>query len=187
MGRWLVRPAEVSPERGVHAGNTTFPRQSEQTKFPDYRTEAGTGLPFDDNIPLRNRCGPPATTSLRDGSRAGERAAVVVPLCSSKGIAQLIVTQFPHEITEIEHVLIPLHDGTRLAARIWLPTDAVRKPVPAILEYLPYRKRTGTYDRDALMHPYFAGHGYAAVRIDIRGCGEFGWFAVRGVRATGAG
>ncbi len=44
--------------------------------------------------------------------------------------------------------------------------------MPAILEYLPYRKRTGTYDRDALTHPYLAGHGYAGVRVDIRGCGE---------------
>ena len=84
----------------------------------------------------------------------------------------MIITQFPYEIREIEHVLIPLRDGARLAARIWLPTDAVRNPVPAILEYLPYRKRTVTYDRDALMHPYLAGHGYAAVRVDIRGCGE---------------
>jgi putative CocE/NonD family hydrolase len=68
--------------------------------------------------------------------------------------------------------MIPLRDGTSLAARMWLPVDAVRNPVPAILEYLPYRKRTGTYDRDALTHPYLAGHGYAAVRVDIRGCGE---------------
>jgi putative CocE/NonD family hydrolase len=84
----------------------------------------------------------------------------------------LIVTEFPRRIREIEHTLIPLSDGTNLAARIWLPTDAFGNPVPAILEYLPYRKRTGTYDRDALMHPYLAGHGYAAVRVDIRGCGE---------------
>ena len=63
-------------------------------------------------------------------------------------------------------------DGTRLAARIWLPEDAEEDPVPAILEYLPYRKRDGTYDRDALTHPYFAGHGYAGVRVDIRGSGE---------------
>ena len=84
----------------------------------------------------------------------------------------MIVTEFPRRIREIEHTLIPLRDGTKLAARIWLPTDAIGNPVPAILEYLPYRKRTGTYDRDALMHPYLAGHGYAAVRVDIRGCGE---------------
>ena len=84
----------------------------------------------------------------------------------------MIVTQFPHALREIEHMLIPLSDGTKLAARIWLPTDAVQNPVPAILEYLPYRKRTGTYERDALTHPYLAGHGYAAVRVDIRGSGE---------------
>ena len=39
-----------------------------------------------------------------------------------------------------------------LAARIWLPADAEQNPVPAILEYLPYRKRDGTYERDALIH-----------------------------------
>ena len=83
-----------------------------------------------------------------------------------------VVSRFPRPIHEIEHCLIPLHDGTRLAARIWLPDDARTHPVPAILEYLPYRKRTGTYDRDALTHPYLAGHGYAAVRVDIRGSGE---------------
>ena len=71
----------------------------------------------------------------------------------------LIVTDFPRAVREIEHTLIPLRDGTKLAARMWLPQDADRNPVPAILEYLPYRKRTGTYDRDALTHPYFAGHG----------------------------
>ena len=84
----------------------------------------------------------------------------------------MIATQFPREIREIEHTLIPLPDGTNLAARIWLPADAAQNPVPAILEYLPYRKRTGTYERDALTHPYLAGHGYAAVRVDIRGSGE---------------
>ncbi len=89
-----------------------------------------------------------------------------------KRAARLIVTDFPHAIREIEHLWIPLADGTRLAARIWLPEDADRNPVPAILEYLPYRKRTGTYERDALTHPYLAGHGYAAVRVDIRGSGE---------------
>jgi predicted acyl esterase len=83
-----------------------------------------------------------------------------------------IVTTFPRAVRVIEHTLIPLKDGTTLAARIWLPEDAERNPVPAILEYLPYRKRDGTYERDALTHPYLAGHGYAGVRVDIRGSGE---------------
>lgn len=84
----------------------------------------------------------------------------------------MIVTTFPRPVRVIEHTLIPLHDGTMLAARIWLPQDAEQNPVPAILEYLPYRKRDGTYDRDSLTHPYLAGHGYAGVRVDLRGSGE---------------
>jgi putative CocE/NonD family hydrolase len=78
----------------------------------------------------------------------------------------------PRPVREIEHTWIELADGTRLSARIWLPEDAERDPVPAVLEYLPYRKRDGTATRDAVRQPYLAGHGYAAVRVDIRGSGE---------------
>jgi uncharacterized protein len=84
----------------------------------------------------------------------------------------LIVTTFPRAVRLIEHTTIPLKDGTELAARLWLPEDAEQDPVPAILEYLPYRKRDGTYERDALTQPWLAGHGYAGVRVDIRGSGE---------------
>ncbi len=75
-------------------------------------------------------------------------------------------------IREVENTWIPLLDGTRLAARLWLPADAQAQPVPAILEYLPYRKDDGTSSQDATRHPYFARHGYAAVRVDIRGTGD---------------
>ena len=61
---------------------------------------------------------------------------------------------------------------TRIALRIWRPADSGNDPVPAILEYLPYRKRELTADRDVPMHTWFAGHGYACVRADIRGSGE---------------
>ena len=63
-------------------------------------------------------------------------------------------------------------DGVRLSARIWLPEDAEDDPVPAILEYIPYRKDDATAVRDAGIHPYFAGHGYASVRVDLRGSGD---------------
>lgn len=84
----------------------------------------------------------------------------------------MIRRDFPRAVNEMEHVLVPLHDGVRLAARIWLPSDAGQRPVPAILEYLPYGKRNGTFERDALTHPYLAGFGYAVARVDIRGAGE---------------
>ncbi len=83
-----------------------------------------------------------------------------------------IRTKFPRKIREIENIWIPMPDGTNLAARIWLPIDADNDPVPAILEYLPYRKRDGTVERDHLTHPYFAGFGYAGVRVDMRGTGD---------------
>jgi len=76
------------------------------------------------------------------------------------------------DITEIENTWINLSDGVKLAAKVWMPANAKTSPVPTILEYLPYRKRDGTAIRDALTHPYFAQHGYACVRVDIRGYGE---------------
>ena len=64
------------------------------------------------------------------------------------------VTEFPHRVRVIENAWIPMADGTRLAAKLWLPADAEATPVPAILEYIPYRKRDteavpGTLPRSA--------------------------------------
>ena len=81
--------------------------------------------------------------------------------------ASFDVTTFPRAVRVIEHTLIPLKDGTTLAARIWLPDDAERNPVPAILEYLPYRKRDGTYERDALTHPAGLSHTGRSLRSEI--------------------
>ncbi len=80
--------------------------------------------------------------------------------------------RLPRPVRELEHTWVELANGTRLSARIWLPEDAEADPVPAVLEYLPYRKHDGTAIRDSVRQPYLAGHGYAAVRVDIRGSGE---------------
>lgn len=74
--------------------------------------------------------------------------------------------------TTVRDDWIALSDGCRLFARTVLPRDAQDDPVPAVLEYLPYRLTDGTAHRDATQHPYFAGHGYASVRVDIRGTGN---------------
>lgn len=83
-----------------------------------------------------------------------------------------IVTELPHPVVENPDVGIVLADGCRLSARVWMPADAAAHPVPAVLEYIPYRKRDGTLARDEIMHPYVAGHGYACVRVDMRGNGD---------------
>jgi predicted acyl esterase len=80
-----------------------------------------------------------------------------------------LVTSFPHRVTA-DDAWIPLPDGCRLAARIWRPEGAL--PVPAILAYLPYRQRDLTAERDAQNPAWFAGHGYAGVRVDLRGSGD---------------
>jgi putative CocE/NonD family hydrolase len=71
----------------------------------------------------------------------------------------------------IDPAWIPLSDGSRLSARIWLPESAEEQPVPAILEYLPYRKDDVTAADDARRHPYVAARGYACARVDMRGSG----------------
>ncbi|MDP5215684.1 CocE/NonD family hydrolase [Ruegeria sp. 2205SS24-7] len=63
-------------------------------------------------------------------------------------------------------------DDVRLAARLWLPEGADGAAVPAIFEYIPYRKADMVRARDERNHPYFASHGYACLRVDMRGSGD---------------
>ena len=82
------------------------------------------------------------------------------------------VDRLPFAVRQIENVWIPMPDGRRLAARLWLPEGAESAPVPAILEYIPYRKRDRQAPEDQRVHGYLAGHGYACLRIDIAGSGD---------------
>ncbi len=82
------------------------------------------------------------------------------------------VTSLPHRVQETEHLEIPLAGKVKLAARLWRPADALKHPVPVLLEFLPYRKTDGTHGRDAVTHAYLAGHGYACLRVDLRGTGD---------------
>ena len=75
-------------------------------------------------------------------------------------------------VHEIETAWIPLSDGSRLAARIWLPACAKERQVGAVMEYIPYRRRDLSRSRDEPMHRYFAEHGYASLRVDLRGSGD---------------
>ncbi len=83
-----------------------------------------------------------------------------------------IVERFPHEVREDACLEIPMSDGTRLAGRVWRPEGSDVDPVPAVLEFIPYRQRDLTAVRDSIHHPYFAGHGVAGVRVDLRGSGD---------------
>ncbi|MFE0090969.1 CocE/NonD family hydrolase [Streptomyces sp. NPDC058991] len=84
-----------------------------------------------------------------------------------------IRTDYPYE-TRQDDVRIPVPDAcggtTLLHGRVWRPvTD---EPVPALLEYLPSRLSDRTAASDRQRHPWYAGHGYASVRVDVRGHGN---------------
>ena len=83
-------------------------------------------------------------------------------------------TQFPHDVQIHSSIKIPLSDGSWLHARAWIPEGATDNPVPALVEYAPFRHRDFTAPRDALIHPWFAGHGYVSLRVELRGSGDSG-------------
>jgi putative CocE/NonD family hydrolase len=72
----------------------------------------------------------------------------------------------------VEHAWIPMPDGVRLAADLYLPEGAAAgERFPVLLEYLPYRKAEsagGSYT----LYSYFVRRGYIVARVDIRGTGE---------------
>lgn len=77
-----------------------------------------------------------------------------------------------YKVREIENTWIPMPDGVKLAARIWLPESAQEYPFPAIFNYCPYFARLFYRPGDDARFPYYSSHGYACVRVDIRGSGD---------------
>ena len=72
----------------------------------------------------------------------------------------------------MEEVFIPMADGVRLAADLFMPTGGARgERFPVLLEYLPYRKAESR-SRDHDLYEYFIRRGYAVARVDIRGTGN---------------
>ncbi len=76
----------------------------------------------------------------------------------------------PFKVNENEW--IPMRDGVRLAARIWIPEGAETHPVPVVWEYLPYRLWDDLRWRDDKTGENLAPFGVAFVRVDIRGTGN---------------
>ncbi len=78
----------------------------------------------------------------------------------------------PRAVRVIDNDWIELPDRVRLGIRLWLPQDADSRPVSAILDSVPYRKSDGTAIGDASWGTYFAAHGFAYARVDLRGSGD---------------
>lgn len=76
-------------------------------------------------------------------------------------------TREPFEVIALHNVMVPAHDGVRLATDVYLPARAgqIAGPVPAIVERTPYNKDTGA----AGLVTYFVPRGYAVIVQDVRG------------------
>jgi putative CocE/NonD family hydrolase len=72
---------------------------------------------------------------------------------------------------------IPMSDGVRLAATLYLP-DRALGPQPCIIEALPYRKDDLTSSYAPEYVRLRDEHSYAVCRIDVRGTGSSGGDAV---------
>jgi uncharacterized protein len=68
---------------------------------------------------------------------------------------------------------IPMKDGVRLAASLFLPEGAeARRPAPVVLEALPYRKDDATASYRPGYERLCGEYGYAVARVDLRGTGS---------------
>jgi putative CocE/NonD family hydrolase len=67
------------------------------------------------------------------------------------------------------NVFIPMTDGTRLAADLYMPESTESKQLPVVMEYIPYRK--DLIPPGDPFYDYFPQHGYVMARVDVRGTG----------------
>jgi putative CocE/NonD family hydrolase len=68
-------------------------------------------------------------------------------------------------------VFVEMDDGVLIALTVYRPESRDDGPFPTIVESLPYRKDDAFYSSDWGTYAYLAQHGFAGVRIDIRGTG----------------
>ncbi|HYK94951.1 MAG TPA: CocE/NonD family hydrolase [Candidatus Dormibacteraeota bacterium] len=79
---------------------------------------------------------------------------------------------------EIRRVRIRARDGIELSANLFLPDDAAKNPVPAIMNTDPYRKDDWSAGWDLTLATYLVERGYAYCRLDVRGTGSSGGIAL---------
>jgi putative CocE/NonD family hydrolase len=99
-------------------------------------------------------------------------ALATVPLFGKAAAARSWALPSKRQWRVIENTWIPMPDGARLAARLWIPEGAEKSPVPVVLEYIPYRMRDAYRGVDDRWGPQLAQYGIAYARVDVRGSGD---------------
>jgi len=129
---------------------------------------------------MRHRIGPWSRQPRTDARTRTVRCALALGIalaCVSRATSDAAAEEVdgaspPIYEMSVREAWIPMPDGVRLSADLYLPqakTGGERFPV--LLEYLPYRKveDRGTYYS---FYSYFVQRGYAIARVDIRGTGS---------------
>jgi putative hydrolase, CocE/NonD family len=78
-------------------------------------------------------------------------------------------------------IRIPARDGVELSANLWCPEPVAADPgerFPVIVEMIPYGKDNWRRDTDAARGRWLGARGYALCRVDVRGTGSSGGYAL---------
>lgn len=99
-------------------------------------------------------------------------ALFICVLCSLF-LPVLVPASSPGYGTAIETGWLTMPDGIKLAVTYYLPAaGSSGEKFPVLLEMNPYRKGDMSYLYDHPIGSYFARHGYAVARVDVRGTGD---------------
>lgn len=78
-----------------------------------------------------------------------------------------------YDFTFLPHQWLTMPDGVKLSVSYWIPkAKSPDERFPVVLEALPYRKDDSRYTTDYPIQAYFARHGIAIARLDLRGTGS---------------
>ena len=105
------------------------------------------------------------------------RVTLLIALCSTVwgcSPEEIVPPSAPIYEIGLQEASIPMPDGVRLAADLFVPeggADGERFPV--LLEYLPYRKAESR-SRNYALYSYFVQRGYIVVQVDVRGSTGYG-------------
>ena len=171
-------PSRAMPPAAAHSGTACHPRPTPQPASVEREVKRGL-----DALAKVRWCRPARAVPIQFADKVEQTVGRTTnwrPKSASRMFQTADDSQIDQNGVSAQRTchrahLDQLKDRTMLAVRIWLPDDAEQNPIPAILEYLPYRQRDGTYERDALTHPYLAG-------TELPACASFKRF--RRVRAA---
>ena len=122
----------------------------------------------------RSRKELPMSTDRRTllAAMAAQPILSAAPAIASLASAQAQDAPATHQVDAIEPAWIPVAEGVRLSARLWLPKGGEGQRFPVVFEYIPYRTRDSYRPIDDHWGLQLASRGVAFARVDIRGSGD---------------